>query len=138
MLEKIIYPSLSYDITGLCLKVHRDLGRFAKEKQYCDYLEQLLEEKGFHYKRENRISFINGQIEVKGNIVDFIIENKIILEAKAIPYITKEDYYQIMRYLTLSKIKLGLLVNFRSKYLKPKRIINYNLQEDELSHLSHD
>ena len=58
-----------------------------------------------------------------GNIVDFLIEDKIILELKAARIITKEVYYQIQRYLQESKIKLGMIVNFRNYYLKPIRVI---------------
>jgi GxxExxY protein len=58
------------------------------------------------------------------NRPDFIIENKIIIEFKTKTIITKEDYFQMQRYLTTSKKKLGLITNFRQKYIKPKRIIN--------------
>lgn len=58
-----------------------------------------------------------------GNRVDFDIEEKIILEVKAKKAINKNDYYQIQRYLQSCERKLGLLVNFRYEYIKPKRII---------------
>ena len=62
--------------------------------------------------------------KVEGNIVDFIIDGKILIDLKAKRFITKEDYYQMLRYLKSSGLKLGLVVNFRGTYLKPKRIIN--------------
>jgi len=37
--DKVIYPELSYKLTGVCFKVQDELGRFAKEKQYCERLE---------------------------------------------------------------------------------------------------
>ena len=61
------------------------------------------------------------------NIVDFLIEDKILLELKAKRIISKEDYYQVRRYLESLNLKLGLLVNFRDRYLKPKRILNSNV-----------
>ena len=57
-------------------------------------------------------------------IVDFIVENKIILEFKAKDFITKEDYFQTKRYLVTLNLKLALLINFRQKRLAPKRILN--------------
>ncbi len=67
-------------------------------------------------------SFVN---EFKGrNKIDFIIDDKIILETKAKRIITNEDYYQIKRYLIAFDKKLGILVNFRKKYITPKRILN--------------
>ena len=63
--------------------------------------------------------------KIKGNIVDFLIDNKILVDFKAKIFLNKEDYYQMQRYLESSNLKLGLLVNFRNNYLKPKRIINF-------------
>jgi len=119
--EKLIYPELSYILTGVCFEVHNKLGRFAREKQYKDLLEKRLKEIKIPYEREFKI-------EKTGNTVDFLIDNKIILELKAKPFILKEDYYQTQRYLQASNIKLGLLVNFRSRYLKPIRVIRIDTQ----------
>ena len=89
---KLIFPKLSYVITGLCFEIHNSIGRYAREKQYC-------------------------------NALDFVVDDKIILEVKAKRAILKEDYYQIQRYLQILNLKLGLLINFRNRYLKPTRVI---------------
>ena len=57
------------------------------------------------------------------NKVDFDINSEILLEIKAKPALRKIDYDQINRYLEASGRKLGILVNFKAKYLKPVRII---------------
>ena len=114
--NKIIYPELSYEITGILFATHNELGQYAREKQYGDLLEKKLKEMKMSYKREVSISN-------SGNILDFIIDNKIILELKSVKIITRDNYRQIQNYLQQTNIKLGLLVNFRSKYLKPIRII---------------
>jgi len=113
---KLIYPELSYKITGMLFEVHNELGRYGREKQYCDLIENKFILKKVKYKREHRIA-------QTGNITDFIVEDKIIIEAKAKETITKEDYYQLQRYLQITGFKLGLLVNFRNRYLKPIRVI---------------
>jgi len=114
--SKLIYPELSYLLTGICFEVHNQLGRFAREKQYGDLLETKLKEMKIPYIREFRIG-------ETGNTIDFLIDNKIILELKVKPLILKEDYYQTQRYLQALNIKLGLLINFRNRYLKPARVI---------------
>jgi GxxExxY protein len=126
MFEKIIYPELSYRINGLCFQTHNEIGRFAKEKQYADLLECLLIKNNIKYERETEIPFTTNQNEIFGNIVDFIIEDKIIIECKAKKFVTKKDYHQVQRYLRASGMKLALIVNFRTIYLKPKRVINYS------------
>lgn len=122
-MTEIIYKDLSYKIVGLCFKVHGELGRFCRENQYLDRLAVLLKESGIEYEREYEIINLKPD-SPKGNRVDLLIEKKIILEAKAKRFITKEDYYQVQRYLQGANLKLGLIINFRQIYLKPKRIIN--------------
>ena len=118
----ILYPELSYQITGLCFKVQNELGRFAKEKQFCDRLELKFAEVSLKYGRE--VTIIG-----TGNRCDFIVDDKILLEIKAQPFIDKEDYYQTQRYLKVLNLKLGLLINFQNKYLKPQRVINFNIKD---------
>ena len=115
---KIIHKELSYKINGILFNVHNELGRFCREKQYADTIELLLKDAKISYAREKTTSL--------SNIPDFIIENKIILELKTEPFILKEHYNQVQRYLQDTDLKLGLLVNFRIKYLKPIRIIRIN------------
>jgi len=115
-MEELIFKELSYKLNGILFSVHNELTRYCKEKQYGDLLEKKLKESGIKYKREVKIGD-------SGNIVDFIIENEIVLELKAKQVVLKDDYYQLQRYLQALNIKLGFLVNFRNKYLKPIRVI---------------
>lgn len=121
--EKIIYKDLCYEIVGICFRIQDRLGRFCKEKQYADEFEKRLIENKIKHKREFVLSNLESN-GIKGNIVDFIIENKLLIDFKAKKFITKEDYGQMQRYLISSRLKLGLIVNFRETYLKPKRVIN--------------
>jgi len=124
--EKLIYPELSYEINGILFEVHNDLGRFCNELQYGDAIEKLLKEKNVKYSREQILEKSFDSEKAGRNKVDFLIEDKIILEIKAKRFIVKDDYYQTKRYLISSKTKLGLLVNFRDKYLRPRRVLNLN------------
>lgn len=119
--NKLIYPTLSYKITGLLFRVHNELGRFRRERQYCDLFELKLKENNLKYEREKII-----RIENSGTIdrVDFYVEDKILLDFKVKKFINKEDYFQMLRYLKGLNLKLGLIVNFRNTHLKPRRILN--------------
>jgi GxxExxY protein len=116
---------LSYKIVGLLYKVHDELGRNAREKQYGDLFEKLLKENGVNYEREKAISKTGDD----KNKADFVIDDSIVVELKARPGLSKPDYYQLKRYLEFANLKLGILVNFSHKYLYPKRIINSNYEE---------
>ena len=124
--NKLVHPELSYKIAGVLFKVHNKLGRFCREIQYGDLLEIEFKKAGLFFEREKVLPIeIISQKDIS-NKVDFCIENKILLDLKSKKFITKEDYFQMTRYLKFSKMELGLIVNFRSTYLKPKRVINLN------------
>ncbi len=125
--KKILYPELSYKLVGLMYETHNHLGRYKNEKQYADYFEQLLKREKIRYEREKPLpQSFEGEKE-RRNIPDFIMENKIIIDFKVSRLITKEDYYQMRRYLSSYNKKLGIIVNFRSESIKPKRILNTEL-----------
>jgi GxxExxY protein len=124
MKDKIFYPDLSYKINGILYKVHNRLGRYCNEKQYGDMIEELLKKEGINFEREKILPKMFEEEKEGRNKVDFLIEEKIVLEIKVKTIIEKSDYYQIMRYLKILNKKLGLLVNFRNRYLRVKRVIN--------------
>ena len=127
--NKLIYPDLSYKITGVLFVTHNELGRFCNEKQYSDTIEGHLKKLGIKYERE-KILPQSSKYEKEGrNKVDFLINDKIILEIKAKRLLLKDDYYQVRRYLSALNKKLGLLVNFRDKYIKPRRILNSDVND---------
>ena len=113
---KLIYPDLSYKITGLLFEVHNEIGRYGREAQYCNLLAEKLDKVKLNYVRE----LVVGNT---GNRIDFFIEGKIVIEAKAKDVITREDYFQTQRYLQALNAKLGILVNFHQMYLHPKRVV---------------
>lgn len=126
MYNKNEYPfqEETFEIIGTCMEVHRILGRGLLEIVYKDAIEYELNLKGFKYAREKQY-----QITYKGIILphmffaDFVIEDKIILEVKCKSGIVEEHYAQVLNYLSISKLKLGLICNFHEKSLQYKRII---------------
>lgn len=121
--KKIIYKKLSFKLNGLFFDVHNQLGHYCNERQYADEFEKLLEIENIKYEREYGGNALKANIP-KGNKIDFLIEEKLVIEFKAKRMLTKDDYYQVQRYLNSLDLELGILVNFRNKYLRPKRILN--------------
>ncbi len=127
----IIHPKLSYQINGILFAVHNDLGSYCNEKQYGDCIERYLKKENLKYEREKVLPpAFKGEAWGR-NRLDFYIEGVeggIILEVKIKRAITKGDYYQVRRYLAAMNLKLGILVNFRGKYIAPKRILNSQIK----------
>lgn len=123
-MTEILEKELSYKINGILFEIHNKLGRFCKHNQYCEALEILFKEKGIKYQREIEVPIILNNVKITGNRLDFLIEEKIVLDVKCKKMIMTEDYVQMKRYLQASKLKLGIIANFAENSIKPKRIIN--------------
>lgn len=124
--SKLLYEEETFKLNGFAFRVQNELGRFCREKQYCDAYEKLLIENKIPSQRE----LIIGDT---GNILDFYVFKSIPLEMKTKPYITKEDYYQMQRYLQVLNAELGIIYNFRDRYLKPKRILRETRKNPQVS-----
>lgn len=124
MKQELIYPELSYKINGILFEVHNELGRYCNENQYGDYLEKKFFKNNIKNEREKFLPISFEGEKNNRNKIDFLIEDKIIIEIKCKRVTERSDFYQVKRYLIAFNKKLGLLVNFRDKYLRPKRIIN--------------
>lgn len=123
MKRELVYEDLTYKINGILFEVHNELGRYRNEEQYGDLIEKRLRERPIQYEREKVLpASFDG--ERKGrNKIDFVVDDKVILEVKAKAFLEKSDYFQLMRYLDSCDKRLGILVNFRQKHLTPKRVI---------------
>lgn len=123
-MSDLVHPELSYKINGLCFKVHNELGRFRNERSYADAFELLLKEEHMRYEREPRLSPSFEGEKTGRNVPDFVIEGIIVVDFKAKHHATREDYYQMRRYLATLKLKLGLIVNFQQQNIHSKRVLN--------------
>lgn len=126
--KELVFKELSYGLNGIFYDIHNKLGRNLLEKQYADAFEVTLKELKIPYAREVRVSIDYHEKSIAAGVVDFIVYDKIAIDFKAKKFITKDDYNQMLRYLKAKRLHLGLLVNFRSTYLKPKRILNSDFQ----------
>lgn len=127
--EKIIYKEISYKINGILFDVHNELGRYRNEKQYGDLIEDKLFKNKIKYEREMVLpESFEGERQGR-NVVDFFINDKVVLEIKVKAFSGVEDYAQLKRYLVLLNRKLGILVNFRRQHLQIKRILNSQADE---------
>jgi GxxExxY protein len=120
----IIYQEDSYKIIGICMEVHRILGKGLSEIVYKDALEY---EFGCHkvpFCREKKYDVIYKDVILNHSFVaDFVVYDKIILEVKAIEKLIDTHKKQTLNYLGITRKNLGLLVNFGEPSLKYERIV---------------
>lgn len=120
----ILLKEETYKIIGIAMEVHRQLGGGFAEIVYKDALVHEFEMQGVPYNREREYA-----VNYKGVLLphkfyaDFVVFDKVILEVKAKKGIVEEHYSQVINYLAVSKLPVGLLLNFQGKSLEYKRII---------------
>lgn len=124
MMSELYLKDESYKIIGICMEVHKILGKGHSEKVYGDALEYEFQRNEIPYNRELKYNITYKDIILPSYyFADFVIFDEIILELKAIAALTTSEIKQTLNYLGASKNKLGLLVNFGEDSLKYKRII---------------
>ena len=121
-ITKIVFES--------ALKVHKSLGPGLLESAYEECLFYELKKHDFKVERQVVLPLIYEEVKLSaGYRIDIIIENKFIIEIKAVEALNDVHLAQVLTYLRLSKCKLGFLINFNVSLLKNgvKRVINGSL-----------
>ena len=114
-------------ILDACFKIHRKLGPGLFESIYEEILAYEFQAMGLGFKREIGIPVIWNEIKMEqGFRADLIVEDKVIIEIKSIEIIAPVHQKQLLTYLRLTDLRLGLLINFNEALLKDgiQRIVN--------------
>ena len=118
---------LTQIVIGLAIKIHRELGPGFLESVYQAALAYELQKSGIDFEKEKTLPVKYGDIIIKkGFRCDFLIDEQLVVECKTVNNLTKIDYAQLLNYLKVSKLQVGLLMNFNVPILKDgiKRIVN--------------
>lgn len=123
-MQRLLYKQEVFRLIGLCMEIHRELGKGHDEIIYKDALVVELSRSGIPFCREKPYSVsYKGSVLPRSYFADFIVWEKILFEGKAIEKLTEAHSKQVLNYLAASKLRLGLLVNFGGNSLEWKRII---------------
>jgi len=122
--EKLVYPELSYVLMGILFEVHNKLGTKYQEKHYQKAVEIKLKDLNIPYKKEVKTELSFEGEKLGEFYLDFIIDEKIVLETKKVWQITADDIRQLLRYLRATNLKLGIIANFRHKILEYRRVLD--------------
>lgn len=124
--KDLLYPDLSYKIIGALFNVYNNIGSGHREIIYQRAIAIELKNLNIPYDEQLYVS-VNFRDKVVGTYyLDFLIDNKIVLELKKGDVFLHKNIGQIFSYLKAKKLKLGILANFTKSGLKFKRIVNIN------------
>jgi GxxExxY protein len=125
-LAEILYKDLSYDIVGAAQEVHRVLGSGYLEAVYQAALAQELTLRGIKHEQQKRLIVVYKGAVVGEYQADFLVENSVILELKAVSSMNGSHEAQALNYLAATGLRLAILLNFGAESLQQKRVINRN------------
>ncbi|MEK9172962.1 MAG: GxxExxY protein [Patescibacteria group bacterium] len=120
---KIIYPELSYKVIGAAFKVYNNLGWGHREVYYQRALESELKELGLNFEREKSVSLVYNDKPIGRCVMDFVVDNKVVLELKVIPRLGYTHIRQVYDYLKSTKMKLAILIYFTKEGVKYRRVV---------------
>jgi len=125
------HEELTHNIIGCSMKVHRILGNGFQEVIYQRALAIELGMQGIEYKREMEMTILYKGENIGTRRVDFLVDDMIMVELKALIKIEDVHLAQAMNYCHAYNLPIGLLINFGATSLEFKRVYNLNHQENK-------
>jgi len=125
-MSQLKYADITQKIIASAMAVHSYLGNGFQEVIYQRCLAIEMEKQGLGFARELEMPIYYHNIEVGARRVDFLVESVVLVELKAVSELTDIHYAQMLNYLKVYNLEIGLLINFGEKSLKWKRFIKTN------------
>ena len=126
----MLHEDLTRKIIGCAMEVHKRIGNGFQEVIYQRALEIEMNMNRLNFAREMEMPIFYREQNIGSRRVDFFVENKIMVELKAIVKLEDVHLAQAINYLEAYKMEIGLLINFGSKSLEFKRVHNNHLNHD--------
>lgn len=125
-----VFGRLTHEIIGACIDIHRQLGPGLLESAYERCVAHELGRRGLHYERQVSVplSYRGLQME-RAYVADFVVEDVVVLELKAIGALTPIHRAQVRTYLKLLGLEVGLLANFNVEVLARNGIRRITLSQ---------
>jgi GxxExxY protein len=120
----LIYPELSYQIVGCAYEVFKELGSGCLEKHYQRALKIALDNKSIKNTEQVSYQMNFGGKSIGKIILDFLVEDKVIVEIKKSDKFSETNINQVFNYLKATGLQLALIINFGRTEVKFRRIVN--------------
>ena len=123
-MSELLHKEEAYKVVGVCMEVHRHLGKGLLEIVYKDAIEYELRQNHIPYQRQKEFLIHYKDIVLPHKFfADFTVYDTILLEVKSCTGIANEFIAQTINYLAISRLRVGLIVNFGKTSLEYKRIV---------------
>jgi len=124
MAMQLIYSEITGPVIGAAMEVHKILGPGFLESVYEEAFAIELDLRNISYKRQYPIDIFYKEKLAKHFVCDFIIEDVVLVELKALSQLGDIEKAQVLNYLKATKLPVGLLLNFGAQSLEYKRFVN--------------
>ena len=133
------HEELTRKIIGCAMEVHKHLGNGFQEVIYQRALANEMDINNIHYEREKEMPLLYKGFDIGTRRVDFFVEDKIMVEIKAVINLEDVHLAQAMNYVEAYNMEIGLLINFGSRKMQFKRVHNNKiLNHDGRKFLNHN
>jgi GxxExxY protein len=118
-----LYSELTGTVIGCAMNVHNELGKGFRETIYQRALQIELRAAKLSYKTELERNVTYKGIVIGKRRLDLLVEGKVLVELKVLPEIVTRNYSQMLNYLNIFKVEVGLVLNFGCSKLEFKRFV---------------
>ena len=113
----------SYDIIGAAMEVHTEVGPGLREKPYENALVIALRNKSFHPEQQKPYPIYFRDVVVGDCIPDITVNQSILIDVKSVDKIGENEMAQMLNYLRIAALEVGLVINFKNSKLEFKRVV---------------
>ena len=124
--DNYMYTELTEKIIGCAFKVYNQLGAGFLEKIYENALAIELKDAGLSVQQQYPIKVYYNEIVIGDYIADIVVEDRVIIELKAVNNLAKAHEVQLVNYLKATKIEVGLLINFGDTISVKRKVLSKN------------
>src|SRR5512135_1858502 len=134
--EQYLHSKLTGKIIGCAMEVHKILGNGFQEVIYQRALDIEMSQQGLKFSREHEMDIYYKGNKIGTRRVDFFVENKVMVELKAVIQLEDVHLAQAINYLEAYGVEVGLLLNFGSRSLQYKRVMRPSTPRRTLDKIS--
>jgi GxxExxY protein len=121
--EKWLHGDLVYNVIGSAIEVMKELGHGLHEKPYENSMVVEMGLRGLTWQQQPRYDVFYKGVLVSEYVPDLIVANAVVVDSKVIDRITDHERGQILNYLRITKLRVGLIINFKHAKLEWERMV---------------